>query len=401
MTSIKTVFKPSAVAAGMMNLYYYVKVNHTLSYIPANVSLPQTSCQRCTGRTPQPSSQLYAVTTKINQDLKLLQHIDHDFASRSRPYSAEDIANTFGKRKSPITFLKYMKKTIDQLQKEQRHGTARNYLSTLNSFRSFIGDGDICFESLTNEVIAHYEQYLNRRGICRNSSSFYIRILRAVCRKAERAEIAIGHQCRFDQAYTGTDQTAKRALPEHVIRAMYNLNLSYDPKMAFARDLFIFSYCARGMAFVDMAFLKKTDIDNGYIVYARKKTRQQLFVKLEPTMQTIMQRYSRDSKTYVFPIINDLPTTHAYTEYLMGINHYNYLLKKIGRRLNYNGKITSYSARHSWATIALSHDTPIYIISQGLGHESERTTRIYLSKKENRVLDAANADIIRSLHLWE
>ena len=85
----------------------------------------------------------------------------------------------------------------------------------------------------------------------------------------------------------------------------------------------------------------------------------------------------------------------------MGIHHYNYLLKKIGRRLNYNGKITSYSARHSWATIALSHDTPIYIISQGLGHESERTTRIYLSKKENRVLDAANADIIRSLHLWE
>ena len=294
-----------------MNLYYYVKVNHTLSYIPANVSLPQTSCQRCTGRTPQPSSQLYAVTTKINQDLKLLQHIDHDFALRSKPYSAEDIANTFGKRKSPITLLKYMKKTIDQLQKEQRHGTARNYLSALNSFRSFIGDGDICFESLTNEVIEHYEQDLNRRGICRNSSSFYIRILRAVCRKAERAEIAIGHPCRFAQAYTGTDQTAKRALPEHVIRAMYNLNLSYDPKMAFARDLFIFSYCARGMAFVDMAFLKKTDIDNGFIVYARKKTRQQLFVKLEPTMQTIMQRYSRDSKTYVLHIINDLPTTHA------------------------------------------------------------------------------------------
>ena len=94
MTSIKTVFKPSAVAAGMMNLYYYVKVNHTLSYIPANVSLPQTSCQRCTGRTPQPSSQLYAVTTKINQDLKLLQHIDHDFALRSKPYSAEDIAHS-------------------------------------------------------------------------------------------------------------------------------------------------------------------------------------------------------------------------------------------------------------------------------------------------------------------
>ena len=130
------------------------------------------------------------------------------------------------------------------------------------------------------------------------------------------------------------------------------------------------------MAFVDIAYLKKENIQNGVICYARRKTGQLLSVRIEPSIQRIIE---------------------AYEEYQVAINNHNRLLRRLSKMLPAGCKLTSYTSRHSWATAARNHNVPISVISQGMGHTSEQTTQIYLTMLENSVIDDANQGLIRSL----
>lgn len=153
----------------------------------------------------------------------------------------------------------------------------------------------------------------------------------------------------------------------------------------------------RGMAFVDIAYLKKENIENGMINFARRKTGQLLSVRIEPCIQTIIERYSSYSAIYVFPILISTDAEQSYNEYQIAINNYNRLLGKLSKMLPEACKLTSYTSRHSWATSARNHNVPISFISQGMGHTSEQTTRIYLTMLENSVIDDANQGIIKAL----
>lgn len=167
--------------------------------------------------------------------------------------------------------------------------------------------------------------------------------------------------------------------------------------LALARDMFIFSYCTRGMAFVDIAYLKKENIRDGMICYARHKTGQQLSIRIEPCMQKIIDRYDYASGHYIFPLLTSDDSTQAYREYQTAINSYNRQLKRLSKMLPGDCKLTSYTARHSWATAARNHNIPISVISAGMGHSSERTTQIYLATLENSIIDDANQRLISSL----
>lgn len=134
--------------------------------------------------------------------------------------------------------------------------------------------------------------------------------------------------------------------------------------------MFIFSFCTRGMAFVDMAYLKKNNLQNGVICYARRKTGQLLSGKIEPGVQRIIDKYKFASETYVFPIITSNDAKKSYEEYQMAINTHNRLLRRLSKMLPAECKLTSYTSRHSWATAARNHNVPISVISAGMGHTS-------------------------------
>ncbi len=299
-----------------------------------------------------------------------------------------------------VTFNPFMENLIRQLETAQRFGTARNYQRAWQSFRKFLRGKDIGFNAFDGELMAAYENWLTMGGVSRNSSSFYLRILRSVYNKAVRRRL-VKPGNPFAEVYTGIDRTQKRAVGEEVLQQMLKMNLDASPALALARDLFVFSFCTRGMAFVDVAFLKKSDVVGGYICYVRRKTGQRLAVRVEACVENIMQRYEKRTadSVYVFPVLTATEPVAAYRQYRTALTYHNRKLKRIGRELGVSLNLTSYTARHTWATTARKRNIPISVISESMGHTNEKTTQIYLASIESTVIDRANGEVVKHLNL--
>lgn len=263
----------------------------------------------------------------------------------------------------PRRVLEYWRGLILNLKINMNFGTARNYRNSLYRFSEFLDRHDIAFSKIDADLVSDYELWLRKRGLKMNSVSFYLRCLRSVC---------------------------NQAVSEGIARRIVPLSL------ALSRDIFLFSYCARGMAFVDIAFLRRDDICGDWFSYVRRKTGQRLTVRIEPPMAAIINRYKNEAGEYVFPIIS-ADGQDAYRQYQTALGYHNRKLKQLAEIAGISEKLSTYTARHSWATAARRHNVPLSIISAGLGHSSERTTLIYLDSVENVALDNANHEILKCL----
>lgn len=306
-----------------------------------------------------------------------------------------------GKSKTPrrrICVLEYMERSASELDSCGKFGTARNYRRTISSFAAFLGR-DIPLCRLNERVVAEYDEWLRRRNLVRNTVSFYMRVLRSVYNKAVERRI-VKQTFPFRNVYTGVDRTRKRAVDERVILRLQRLDVGSESSLALTRDLFVFSYCMRGMAFVDMAFLRKSDIHGGTIEYFRRKTGQNLVIRIEPCIERIIGRYEHvvSDSPYVFPLIGSSDPATAFREYQIALGVYNRRLKELSRLAGIDAPLTSYVARHTWATVARNRNIPLSVISAGMGHTSEKTTQIYLASLENSIIDRANRRILEALN---
>lgn len=284
-------------------------------------------------------------------------------------------------------------------------GTAQSYLKAKSSFLDFLletnigGTESIWIESIDNILIGRYNRYLLSRGLVRNSISFYNRVLRSIYNKAVKQYHLVDKR-PFDQVYTGVDKTINRAIRESTIAKLLMLDLSYDKSLEMVRDLFVFSYAARGMAFVDIAYLKKANIHGDYISYCRKKTGARLEIKIESQIGRLIKKYTNPNSRYVFPILDDISSDdeqEVYRHYQSKLASFNRKLKTLASMVDEPLKLTTYVARHSWATAARNTNIPMSIISEGLGHKSERTTRIYLASFDGSLIDEANVKLLKRI----
>lgn len=293
------------------------------------------------------------------------------------------------------SFLSFAEQRVEQLKSGGRLRTSETYATTVNSFMKFRNGEDLFFKDINQELIAFYERWLKDNGVSLNTISFYMRIMRAIYNQAVNKGLTA--QCSpFKQVYTGNEKTVKRAIPLTVIKRLKALDLPLYSSKAYARDLFLFSFYTRGMSFVDMAFLKKTDLNNGILTYRRKKTGQPLSIKWESCMQDIVNFYNKEDFPYLLPIIHE-PGSNERRQLLNAEHRIIRNLKEIGKSLNLPIPLTMYCARHAWASIAKSKNIPLSIISEGLGHDSEKTTRIYLTTLDASSIDEANRLIISLL----
>ncbi len=308
----------------------------------------------------------------------------------------EDVVQRFIASLPFTRLLAYAQREVIQLEQMHRYGTARNYRRLISSFTGFLGGDDLPLQALTDRIIDDYNGYLLRRGVVRNTISYYMRTLRALYNKAVRQRLIVQDN-PFRWVYTGVDTTCKRAVDTETITALYKLSLPEHSPLALARDLFIFSFCARGMSFVDMAYLQKSDIRDGVISYTRHKTHRRLYIRLEHTLKHLLDKYATCSPIYLFPLLQSNDPAMSYHEYQLSLNRYNHALKRLSALLHTERKLSSYTARHSWATAARNHNIPLSIISAGMGHNSERTTQIYLDGLENSVVDSANKALLADI----
>jgi len=396
MATIKVRLRPSSVAGCAGTIFYQVTHRRATQQITTNIRMLPDDWDATGEQVAERVADRSIIQNRIDSDIALLKRIVKDLEHSGTTYSAGDIIKRYKSPERHVSVLDFMQNQIRLLRNANRLGTALNYEKTMRNFGEFLSGVNLPFSAMTEQLIADYNAFLVKRGMVRNSVSFYMRIMRAVYNKAIRLKL-VEQSHPFTEVYTGIDRTRKRAVPESVIIQLYKLELEEGTPVALARDMFIFSFCTRGMAFVDMAYLKKSNLQNGVICYARRKTGQLLTVKIEPEVQRIIDKYRFASETYVFPIITSSDVKKSYDEYQVAINTHNRLLRRLSKMLPTECKLTSYVSRHSWATTARNHNVPISVISAGMGHTSEQTTRIYLTMLESSVIDDANQGIIKSL----
>ena len=396
MATVKVKLRLSSVAGRAGTIFYQVTHRRATLQITTSIRLQPNEWDATREEVAVGVAERSIIQHRIDSDIALLKRIVKDLEDSGATYSARDIIKRYKSPEFHVSVLDFMQNQIRLMRNANRLGTALNYEKTMKNFAEFLGEVNLPFSAMTEQLIADYNAFLVQRGMVRNSISFYMRIMRAVYNKAVRQKL-VEQSHPFTEVYTGIDRTRKRAVSESVISQLYNLKLTEGTPLALARDIFIFSYCTRGMAFVDIAYLKRENIQNGELCYARRKTGQLLSIRIEPSIQRIIDRYSSALSPYVFPILTSSETKEAYDEYQVAINNHNRLLRRLSKMLPTCCKLTSYTSRHSWATAARNHNVPISVISQGMGHTSEQTTQIYLTMLENSVIDDANKGIIMSL----
>ncbi len=397
MASIKVKFRPSINENKAGTIYYQIIQNRVIRQLKTDYRLFMHEWnENAVNTSNSRQNYLQSIEERIDWDIKQLQSIINQLENKRVKYTADDIVSTFQKQSNEQSLFNFMRGVIAQLQQMGKQRTSETYRCTLKSFMQFREGKDVLLEDIDSDLILMYEAYLRGRGLTKNTTSFYMRILRAVYNRAVEKDLT-SNRNPFKHVYTGIDKTIKRAIPLKAIKQIKNLDLSLQPSLDFARDMFLFSFYTRGMAFLDIAYLKKGNIQNGVICYARRKTGQLLSVRIEPSIQRIIDRYSSALPPYVFPILTSTDTKEAYEEYQVAINNHNRQLKRLSKMLPAGCKLTSYTSRHSWATAARNHNVPISVISAGMGHTSEQTTQIYLTMLENSVIDDANQGLIMSL----
>lgn len=282
-----------------------------------------------------------------------------------------------------------------QFLQQNKLRLAETYQSALNSFSLYINKVEILMEDIDSKMIEGYESYLKQKKLTLNTISFYMRILRAIYNRAVKSGV-IADKKPFDHVFTTMTKTAKRAIPIQVIQKIAQAHIK-NKNEALARDLFLFSFYTRGMSFVDIAYLKKTDLNNTYLIYKRKKTGQELKIAWRKEMQELVDRNSSKDGVHLLGILDEnseksLRFQYHYTQCII-----NTALKRLGKQLNLGTNLTMYVARHSWATIARQKNIPISVICDGMGHNSEKTTQIYLQSVDAEAIDRCNDKLIAAI----
>ncbi len=349
----------------------------------------------------RPGTLVYVVTlpaTDMNthRDIRRLERIIQNLNDRRQEYTVEDVIAAYRHPGNGHSLFSFMEQAVAR-QKQLNHvGTATNYRAALMSFRSFRLDEDVALDEIDHLLIEEYEAWLRSHGLVPNSISFYMRILRAVYNRAVEQGLSPDRK-PFRTVFTGTERTRKRAISLNEITRIHDLKLS-SPKhqhLKFPRDLFLFLFYCRGMSFVDAAYLKKSDIENGVLTYRRQKTGQLLQIKLEPEIRAIIKQYSIEESPYLLPIIH--PCGDARRQYESALRRVNNALKEIGKMSRLTIPLSTYVSRHSWATIAKRKNIPLTVISEALGHDSESMIRTYLASIDPSVVDKTNRLIISCL----
>ena len=338
----------------------------------------------------------YTIFLMANYLKNILSYVSSLLISSGQSHTESKNSRREKKVSATETKTKSLLECITKLSPRVAPKTRQNYLTAYNSFRRYVGKEEVYLSDITQDKIDEYQRWLMDKGITMNTISCYMRSLRSVYNK-----FATNRTKRtsnpFSGAYTGNIDTCKRSISAEDIGKIASLNIDDDDDLLWARDMFVFSFCTMGMPFCDIVSLKKSNIKDDRIVYARKKTKQTIIVKIEKPVREIIDKYYDENSVWLFPSLlgdNDMWTLGHYQRLLC---RYNYLLKTIATMAGVNKKITSYVSRHSWASIANELNIGMPIVSQALGHTNSKTTQIYISKINYKHVEEANWEVLKEV----
>ncbi len=340
------------------------------------------------------------IEKKISEAGKMLLHDEIDDKERS----VEELQKRFKKGKmNKISVLKYFEQIIKQLKGTGRLGYAAVFTSTMNSLSTFRDSKDFEFSDITLAFITRYEESFLKRGVKPNSVFVLMRTFKTLINYAKKDEVVrdtFDPFKEFSFRKYRSIKTKKRAISKEDIIKIGAYETIPGSSIDHAKKYFMFSYYTRGTNFSDMCYVKWENISNNRLEYIRKKTKKQLSIGLlEPAVEILnyfKDKYYDGEDGYIFPILKRhhvKPETreNRIDKVLRAVNDD---LKIIAEKCEINEVLTTYVARHSYATVMKKSGALTSHISESMGHQNERTTQIYLDSFENTVLDEANKAIL-------
>lgn len=401
MATIRLKFRPSSVPEAKGTLYYQVIHKRKVKWISTEHHIYADEWNEKTKTIAvangERKAELALMQCKIDWVFRRWQTILARIERNQKDYTVEELCETFSKEQTYKTVFVFMQEQVTKKEQMKRLGTAHTYGNAYRRFKAFREDIDLTFDELSPDMIECYEAWLIDRRLKQNSIRCYLRTLNTLLCKAA-AEGLLNNTNLFSHVRLSYVKTTKRAISEKELKVIANLELPEGSTMALARDIFMFSFYMRGMPFVDIAYLRKTDLRNGMWTYCRRKTNQCLMVEWEMAQQKILDHYAHQTKngSYLLSIIKKEDGTEYKQYQRMQIN-INRALKKIGEMAELKMPLTTYVARHTWASVARDMNIPIAIISEGMGHNSIKTTQVYLNSIDISRVNEANKRIIKRI----
>lgn len=305
---------------------------------------------------------------------------------------------------NPKIVFELLHSVIEELKANAQWGTAHVYQSTYNILSLYRGNTDLKFREMTPTLIKDFEIFLRHRKCTWNTVSTYMKVLKAIYNRAVDYGLAPFVPRLFGHVHTHVDSRRKRALEAGEMGDLLfsdknnlDVNKILPDKLVYVRAVFSLMFMLRGMAFVDIAFLRKTDIQGNLLIYRRRKTRKLITVRLtkdaRDIISQVMDKYPESP--YLFPFISSPEgSEEAYREYQLALRSFNHRLKALSDMLAGKIHLSSYTARHTWATMAYYCEIHQGIISEAMGHSSITVTETYLKPFKEERIDRANRKVI-------
>ena len=337
-----------------------------------------------------------SITSKVIEKRATIDRILTEIEREKADYHIDEIVNKFKSPSVQISFTEYFKEIHDRLLKTKKYGNAEAYQSALNSLVRFAGKENILFSEIDYKFLVKWREFHVGNGNSVNGHNVYLKPIRAVFNRAISEEIISANNYPFKTYKLSSKPTKKRALAKEDMQKIVDLDLIEDSDLWHTRNLFLFSFFTIGMSWVDLAYLKLSNVKGGRIDYARKKTGKDYSIQINEKIDSILKYYSKGKKQseFIFPILFEQDDLKRIRERKNSLRKHNDRLIKIASLAGITDDITSYVARHSWASIANFSGIHIGVISQGMGHSDIKTTQIYLANFDRSDIDSANANIL-------
>jgi integrase len=403
MTSVKIVFFTSkTLSNGTHPVMIRLTKDRKAKYISTGLNLKPEQWDEETNEPKKKipnSKEIRLKLLKARADMeKIILNQDNENLS----FTLNDLAKIYQGIASNISVNKFIDTIVDEFVKSGRIGNSKPYKALKSMLKSSTQDRDLSFQDINALFLQKLELYFRSKNYKDTSVSYYMRTLRSLYNKA------IQHKCAKEKDYPFKDfrlgkyntKTVHRAITKDDIHSIINLEIKEGTRQFNSRNYFIFSYLTRGINFKDLALLKWENIKKDRLNYQRSKTRSVHSIKLLPEAMKILDYYKNFNTTtpspYIFPILSNEHKTPVSIDNRIHklLGQTNLDLKIIGESAKIETTLTTYVARHSYATSLRKAGHKTAIISEGLGHGAERTTEIYLDGFGNDVLDEAEKDLL-------
>ena len=325
-----------------------------------------------------------------------------EFNSEQKEYTTTTLLNDENKKFELKTVSQFYQELIEQCKSNDKCGNRLIYKSSYNSLKVFTKNQlDIPFSAIDVSWLNKYEKWLRSKGNKETTMSLMFRTLRSAYNKAIKAKCARKSDYPFDEYKINKfdTKTQKRAIAKtEVLKFTKEVdNIGKRQYVQLSKDIFIFSYLCGGINFTDIANLTKANITNGRLHYIRQKTGKLIKLGISEEAMQIIKKYESESKGYLFPILN----TNIHKTPLQKQNRIHKMLGKINKnlkliatQLNVDANMTTYVARHSFASVLKKSGVSIALISEALGHSDLSTTQVYLDSFDNEQIDTAMQNLL-------